>query len=244
MSTNSVQLDFNDRNLPYLAMGTARPDVSSEAETNTRLDIARAEVADVATDRIVSKDADANHEAEAIDIKTGGGQADSESAMGSLPEIPRVPFILLSLLLFNEAFAINVLWPFLPFMVEDLEPTDDHDQLGYFVGMLGGVFFFGQFLSSYLWGKFSDRYDMPRAALEGTARIALCAGMDEGRVYCWALSAQRHACFASGTIHDAWFGCLLFATLALSLCSFSSTYAQAIVSRFLWGMCVPRLNLQ
>lgn len=65
-----------------------------------------------------------------------------------------------------ESLNINVLFPFLAFMVEDFGYAGH--QLGYFAGILAASFCAAQLTSSYLWGWFSDLYGRKVALLLGT----------------------------------------------------------------------------
>lgn len=70
-----------------------------------------------------------------------------------------------------EAMNINVLFPFLAFMVEDFGYTGAH--LGYAAGLLAASFCGAQFLSSTVWGMLSDKYGRKPCILLGTLGAAL-----------------------------------------------------------------------
>lgn len=64
-----------------------------------------------------------------------------------------------------ESLNINVLFPFLAFMVEDFGYTGNN--LGYYAGFLAAAFCSAQFFSSILWGIISDRYGRKPAVVAG-----------------------------------------------------------------------------
>eukprot|EP01095_Lingulamoeba_sp_RSL-Kostka_P007536 TRINITY_DN2412_c0_g1_i1.p1 TRINITY_DN2412_c0_g1~~TRINITY_DN2412_c0_g1_i1.p1 ORF type:complete len:644 (+),score=147.35 TRINITY_DN2412_c0_g1_i1:28-1959(+) len=55
-----------------------------------------------------------------------------------------------------EAFSMNILFPFVFFMVKDFDIAKEDSQIGFYVGILGGSFCFAQFFSSFIWGRISD----------------------------------------------------------------------------------------
>ena len=65
-----------------------------------------------------------------------------------------------------ESLQVNVLFPYLAFMIEDYGVPPD--QIGFYAGWLAASFCFSQFLSSYLWGWYSDTYGRKPAILLGT----------------------------------------------------------------------------
>ena len=66
---------------------------------------------------------------------------------------------------------VNVLFPFVAFMVEDLGYGGS--QLGYYAGGLAASFCGAQFCSSILWGMFSDKYGRKPAIAIGTLGAAV-----------------------------------------------------------------------
>ena len=65
-----------------------------------------------------------------------------------------------------ESMNINVLFPFLAFMVEDFGYTGH--QIGYYAGILAASFCAAQLTSAYPWGKLSDSYGRKPALFFGT----------------------------------------------------------------------------
>lgn len=64
-----------------------------------------------------------------------------------------------------EGMNVNVLFPFLAFMIEDFGYTGH--RLGYYAGMLAAAFCGAQFCSSVFWGMISDRFGRKPAVIAG-----------------------------------------------------------------------------
>jgi MFS family permease len=63
-------------------------------------------------------------------------------------------------------FLVDLLFPFLAFMVEDMGYTGE--RLGYHAGLLAASFCGAQFCTSVPWGMISDRYGRRIAIILGT----------------------------------------------------------------------------
>ena len=103
-----------------------------------------------------------------------GSQADVD-AVTPLPVKQLVGVFLLNLVL---GFQINVVWPFLPFMVDWLRGTS-RDSATY-VGILTASYFVAQFASSFVWGSLATRLGMRRClmlGLMGVGSTFLCFGL-------------------------------------------------------------------
>jgi hypothetical protein len=98
-----------------------------------------------------------------------------------------------------EGLNVNVLFPFLAFMVEDFG-YEGH-MLGYYAGFLAACFSGAQFFSSYFWGKASDIFGRKPAMTVGLLGAAL--GMlvfGTSRSYAQAVSGRLIAGFLSGNL--------------------------------------------
>jgi MFS family permease len=62
--------------------------------------------------------------------------------------------------------SVNVLFPFVAFMVEDMGYSGN--ELGYHAGMLAAAFCFAQFLTAVPWGMMSDRFGRKPMIIIGT----------------------------------------------------------------------------
>jgi MFS family permease len=95
--------------------------------------------------------------------------------------------------------AVNVLFPFLAFMIEDLGYSGH--RLGYYAGGLAAAFCGAQFCSSILWGMISDKYGRKVAIVVGTFGTAI--GMfvfGSARTYIQAIAGRALGGFLCGNI--------------------------------------------
>lgn len=98
-----------------------------------------------------------------------------------------------------ESLNINVLFPFLAFMVEDFGYTGDN--LGYYAGYLAAAFCAAQFFSSIVWGIISDRYGRKSAIVLGVLGGAV--GMlvfGFSKTYTQAVCGRMLSGFLSGNL--------------------------------------------
>ena len=76
---------------------------------------------------------------------------------------------LVALVVINTAtsFQVNLIWPFIPFQVEQLRGTSEGN--GTYVGLMASSYFLAQFVSSFFWGPLSDRVGRTPCMLAGCA---------------------------------------------------------------------------
>jgi len=101
-------------------------------------------------------------------------KADTD-AVTPLPIKELVGVFLLNLVL---GFQINVIWPFLPFMVDWLRGTSQDSAT--YVGILTASYFLAQFASSFVWGALATRLGMRRCLMLGLVGVGstfLCFGL-------------------------------------------------------------------
>ena len=58
----------------------------------------------------------------------------------------------------NEGYQINVLFPFVVFMIRELNDNISENQIGFYAGILTASFCIAQFLCCSFWGWISDLY--------------------------------------------------------------------------------------
>jgi hypothetical protein len=92
---------------------------------------------------------------------------------GRVTPLPKKRLLVLVGVQLNESFAINVLWPFLAFFVQDTGMAQKDEDVGYYAGLLVASFFFTQFLSSTPWGIISDRFGRRKSLLLGVCGTIL-----------------------------------------------------------------------
>eukprot|EP00736_Rhodelphis_marinus_P005089 Rmarinus@m.9381 len=73
-------------------------------------------------------------------------------------EFPLGILACLSIVLFAQAVNITIIFPFLPFMVQNSFGVESEQDLGYWVGLISSAFMVGRLLTSVAWGKISDVY--------------------------------------------------------------------------------------
>ena len=64
--------------------------------------------------------------------------------------LPRWQLVACTLVMLTVSFQLNVIWPFLPFMVDHIRGTEEDS--GFYVGVLASMYFWTQFFSAFLWG--------------------------------------------------------------------------------------------
>eukprot|EP00762_Andalucia_godoyi_P000614 ANDGO_05294.mRNA.1 Protein ZINC INDUCED FACILITATOR-LIKE 1 len=82
-------------------------------------------------------------------------------------KLPLLQIFVVCIILFAEGYNSSSLFPYVYFFARDLLPDVAEDHLGYYVGLLGGMFFFGQFISGRFWGMYSDRKGRKRVMILG-----------------------------------------------------------------------------
>jgi len=95
--------------------------------------------------------------------------------MSTLPigttALPWLPLSCAILVQISECLLLEVLFPFLAFMVEDF--GYNNIEIGFYTGLLASCFCSAQFCTSILWGMISDRYGR---------RISIIAGLIGGMI--------------------------------------------------------------
>ncbi|XP_064395465.1 uncharacterized protein LOC135342613 isoform X1 [Halichondria panicea] len=93
--------------------------------------------------------------------------------------------------LFVNQFGINLLFPFLPYMIHDFFPELDRTQIGQKAGYLGCAYFVGNFIGSLFWGWVSDIAGRRPALLIGMCGIiASEIFFAFSQTFAWALAAR------------------------------------------------------
>ena len=105
-----------------------------------------------------------------VKSRTGGLRKVSTGSEEPTP-LPLVPMGCMIAIQMNEALMINVLFPFLVFMIEFFGFTGS--ALGFHAGILASSFCAAQFLSSMLWGKLADRIGLKPCLISGTLGSSL-----------------------------------------------------------------------
>lgn len=99
----------------------------------------------------------------------------------------------------NESFAVNVIWPFLPFAIRDWHTKPD--EVGFYAGIFASVFFGSQLITAGIWGWFSDRYGRRPTLLLGLVGSAIAMTlMAFGQTYATATAFRAIAGALNGNI--------------------------------------------
>eukprot|EP00698_Gefionella_okellyi_P015467 TRINITY_DN4368_c0_g3_i1.p1 TRINITY_DN4368_c0_g3~~TRINITY_DN4368_c0_g3_i1.p1 ORF type:complete len:651 (-),score=140.30 TRINITY_DN4368_c0_g3_i1:2729-4681(-) len=80
--------------------------------------------------------------------------------------LPFKRMIVIRTMMLTEAFSLTMLFPYMQFMVRDFMNTNAAET-GYYSGFLASSFSIAQFVSSFFWGWFSDRFGRKPALLIG-----------------------------------------------------------------------------
>jgi MFS family permease len=116
-----------------------------------------------------------------------GGDGES----GAVTPLPTKVMFALVATAITEGFQMNVIWSFLPFMVEDLGHPGPSEQLGLWTGLMASSFFGGQIFASLIWPPLSDRIGRRKCLLFGQGTLTLCMlGFGFSRSY-WPALAYR-----------------------------------------------------
>ena len=119
--------------------------------------------------------------------------------MLKLYDLPRGPFVSLSLALLANSFSITMLFPFAVFMCRDFHVTDNNKHIGYFAGALAAAFMLGRFLSSFTLGKLADTYGRKLVLRLGLWSIVVTSiWFGIAPTYSWAITARFFAGLLNG----------------------------------------------
>eukprot|EP00026_Physarum_polycephalum_P005000 Phypoly_transcript_05026.p1 GENE.Phypoly_transcript_05026~~Phypoly_transcript_05026.p1 ORF type:complete len:610 (+),score=97.64 Phypoly_transcript_05026:206-2035(+) len=72
--------------------------------------------------------------------------------------VPYKKLMPLAIIYFIEAFVFTNIFSYIGFMVLDFNLTTDPEKVGYYAGYIGSTFSVAGFLSSFWWGRISDKY--------------------------------------------------------------------------------------
>ncbi|CAA6657002.1 unnamed protein product [Spirodela intermedia] len=73
----------------------------------------------------------------------------------------------------SPALPISSLFPFLYFMVRDLNIAKREEDIGFYAGYIGSSFMFGRALTSFLWGILADKYGRKPVIVFGVSSVVI-----------------------------------------------------------------------
>ncbi|KCV70986.1 hypothetical protein H696_01933 [Fonticula alba] len=119
------------------------------------------------------------------------------------PAITPLPWRSLSIVLlvqFSEGMQLNMILPFVPFMVASF-PEVDPSQVGFYSGILLSSFALGQLCSAYAWGRLADRLG-PKKVITFSLSVTFVASFFFGltKAYWQALALRFLAGLCNGNI--------------------------------------------
>jgi MFS family permease len=90
--------------------------------------------------------------------------------------LPRNQVVVLMCFQLSEALSINMLFPIVPFLVKSFDEIDgtDSSQVSYYASIIASTFNLAQFVSSFWWGAYSDKYGRRPVLLFGMAGSIIC----------------------------------------------------------------------
>ena len=69
--------------------------------------------------------------------------------------LPKRKILALVICSMTWGFQMNIIFPFMPFMVPWMRGTEEDN--GFYVGVLASAYFWGQFIASFIWPQLSDK---------------------------------------------------------------------------------------
>ena len=85
--------------------------------------------------------------------------------------LPRLQLLACMLVMMTVSFQINVIWPFLPFMVDHVRGTDEN--AGFWVGLLASSYFWTQTIAAFVWGVLPNRFGLKRCMLISSVGVGV-----------------------------------------------------------------------
>lgn len=95
--------------------------------------------------------------------------------MAAVATIRPFQMLVLCIINFNEAVQGNIIWPFIPFLVQKFGAPEK--SVGSYVGVLASSFFFAQLLFVTSWGRLADRIGRRPVLLWGTVGTTISMAM-------------------------------------------------------------------
>jgi MFS family permease len=97
-----------------------------------------------------------------------------KNSTNSMHFFPFFKVMLVGLMLLVNHFSMFVIFPFLPFMMQDFFPRTPFEKLGLYAGILAGSFNVGALVAGVLWGKLADRIGRRPVLLMGLVGTGTC----------------------------------------------------------------------
>ena len=103
--------------------------------------------------------------------KAAAAAADDEA----VTPLPMIQLVSCMLVMMTVSFQINVIWPFLPFMVDHIRMVDGvvQDNAGFWVGMLASSYFITQTLAAFVWGVLPGKFGLKRCMIFSSVGVGI-----------------------------------------------------------------------
>jgi hypothetical protein len=99
------------------------------------------------------------------------GASPKARAAGSPTPLPFLPLLSSMLVMMTVSFQINVIWPFLPFMVDHIRGTEEN--AGFWVGLLASSYFWTQTVAAFVWGVLPTKFGLKRCMLISSVGVGV-----------------------------------------------------------------------
>ncbi|CAG8622190.1 10346_t:CDS:2, partial [Acaulospora colombiana] len=80
------------------------------------------------------------------------------SAGAGVTPLPKLPMTVLSIMMLGEFLSANVSAPWVLFMVQSFDISEEESDVGYWTGVLCSMFFITQFATSLLWATVAEKH--------------------------------------------------------------------------------------
>ncbi|KAJ1274034.1 hypothetical protein BS78_05G032300 [Paspalum vaginatum] len=107
------------------------------------------------------------------------------------PGIPYARFIYVWIVTLCTALPISSLFPFLYFMIRDLNIAERTEDIGFYAGFVGASFMFGRCLTSTVWGIAADRIGRKPVVMFGISSVVVFNTLFGLSVNYWMAIATR-----------------------------------------------------
>ena len=142
--------------------------------------------------------------------------------------LPRGPLAAVVLINMTAGFQMNIIFPFVPFMVEELRQTTV--DTGFYVGLLAASYFAGQFVASFIWPPLSDKLGRKKLLLLGQLGLTVPFVCFGSATNYWVALAFR---FLNGLCQQNW----VISNAMLADITDSTNQAQGMAAgAFSWGL--------
>ena len=103
-----------------------------------------------------------------------GASPKARAAEEAVTPLPTIQLVSCMLVMMTVSFQINVIWPFLPFMVDHIGMGDgSQDNAGFWVGLLASSYFITQTFAAFVWGVLPGKFGLKRCMLFSSVGVGI-----------------------------------------------------------------------